>query len=67
MSCPLEKYKGALHLPEDFYTQSAFMNIYKQIKHFFYQAPVTHAYILATQKAEIRRITVQSQPRQIVP
>jgi hypothetical protein len=28
--------------------------------------PVTHALILATQEAEIRRIMVQSQPRQIV-
>jgi hypothetical protein len=29
-------------------------------------ALVAHAVILATQEAEIRRITVQSQPRQIV-
>jgi hypothetical protein len=30
------------------------------------QMPVAHTLILATQEAEIRRITVQSQPRQIV-
>jgi hypothetical protein len=30
------------------------------------QVPVAHAVILATQKAEIRRITVRSQPGQIV-
>jgi hypothetical protein len=30
-------------------------------------APVAYTVILATQEAEIRRITVQSQPGQIIP
>jgi hypothetical protein len=33
------------------------------LKWSYYQVPVAHAYILATQEAEIRRIEVQSQPR----